>query len=442
MNVKGQHWLILGLGLSGVAAARLLASKGARLTLWDGIDKAQFYESCSDFLKQDDIYMAGKELPADKYDGAILSPGIPRESEVARKAAGISSCLIGEVELASRWFDGKMIAVTGTNGKSTTTELIEAVLVEGGIHAKSCGNIGLPFSRVVHDGVSDVAVIEVSSFQLESIETFHPDIAIYLNLAADHLDRYPNLNAYGKAKERIFMNQDEQDVAIVQKELSISGIKAKQIEFSSHDQEADYTLKDGWVSRNGKRLLQQNTTALRGCHNAENIMAALGAAEAMGVDHSVADAAILKYRPLPHRLELVDVVDGVQFINDSKATNPDALLRALEGIEDPAVLIAGGKNKGFDFRPLAGVVGEKCKRVILIGESGEELQDAWGDWVSCETADSLERAVDTAFANRSGIKTVLLSPGCASFDMFKNFEERGERFKEAVSYLKKQQQGV
>ncbi len=441
MNVADQDWLILGLGKSGVAAACLLHSKGAKLTLWDGIDQPGFRHTCADLIMAGHDYQAGKALPEKRFAGTILSPGIPRNGAIAQKAMEQSDVLIGEVESASRWFDGKIIAITGTNGKSTTTQLVEMILTEAGLSAKACGNIGHPFSTVVQEQSTDIAVIEVSSFQLESLDQFRADTAVYLNLAADHLDRYPDLLAYGKAKENIFNRQRSEDVAVVQKELQLGQLKARRVEFSTRSENADYSIQHGWIMCRGRQIMEQATTKLLGHHNAENIMAALAVAEVFHVEESIAISAIQKYRPLPHRLEFVDMIEGIQFINDSKATNPDALMRALEGIEAPAVLIAGGKNKGFDFRPLAGVVGESCQRVILIGESQQELNAAWGDWVACELEETLEGAVQSAFANRRGIKTVLLSPGCASFDMFENFEDRGERFKQAVSNLKNQQQG-
>ncbi|MEM6602094.1 MAG: UDP-N-acetylmuramoyl-L-alanine--D-glutamate ligase [Verrucomicrobiota bacterium] len=436
MNVDGQHWLILGLGKSGMAAARLLVSMGARVTLWDAVDKPEFRQACAEWIESGHAYIAENALPEEHFDGCVLSPGIPRDAEIARKALELSTRLIGEVELASSYFKGKMIAITGTNGKSTTTKLIESIFVSAGLNAIACGNIGKPLSDVVLETDADIAVVEVSSFQLESVESFHPVVAIYLNLAPDHLDRYPDVSVYGQAKERIFMMQNEADLAVIHRDLKLGPLQARSVSIAGVGGGDGFGFENGWILREGIPVIDMATTALMGSHNAENIMAAFAAADAFGISEDIVIQAVQAYRPLAHRMEVVDDFNGVKFVNDSKATNPDALARALQAVEDPAILIAGGMNKGFDFSMLAGLVGECCPKVYLIGDCRNELYQAWSEWTHCEVMDTLESAVREAYANRGGIKTVLLSPGCASFDMFKNFEERGESFKRMVLKIK------
>lgn len=437
MKLEGQTWLILGLGKSGQAAARLLADRGARCVLWDRKDDADhrsFADSLGGALEG---YCCGKEVPDGPFAGGIVSPGIPLDSPEARRAAERCDEWIGEIELAWRLWKGRTVAVTGTNGKSTTTELIAAILKQAGVSSIACGNLGIPFAQVVLEHPdAEVAVVEVSSFQLESIDRFHPEVAVYLNLAADHLDRYPDMGAYGRAKENIFRNQSTGDLAIVQHELGLADLAARMETFTTKKKGGDWTLDSGWLKFRGEPVMEYSGLPLSGEHNAENLMAALAAGRHFRATSEQASQAVRQYRPLPHRCEIVDEWENLIFVNDSKATNPDALARAVQGAEGPVALIAGGRNKGFDFRPLAGIVGETCRYVILIGESAAELEESWGDWVHCIRVDSMEEAVQVAFAKKEEIRTVLLSPGCASFDMFANFEQRGERFRDAVQKLK------
>jgi len=429
MNVKGQHWVIMGLGKSGRAAACLLAGRGARCSLWDrkkDPEHQAFAETLGDALAG---YFFGMNLPPGSFDGGIISPGIPLDHPDARTLASQCQEWIGEIELAWRFWNGQTVAITGTNGKSTTTELTAAILKGADRQAVACGNLGIPFAEVVLKHPEEkIAVVEVSSFQLETIVDFHPEVATYLNLAADHLDRYPSIEAYGKAKENIFRNQSAEDLAIAQKELGLGGLSARLETFSTTKNDADWYLRSGWVEYQGKPLLEYAGYPLAGDHNAD--------ARHFGVSAEEAAPAIRNFGPLPHRCEIVDEWENLIFVNDSKATNPDAMARAVQGAEGPIALIAGGRNKGFDFRPLAGIVGESCRHVILMGESADELEASWGDWVNCIRVNSMEEAVQVAFAKKEEIRTVLLSPGCASFDMFDNFEQRGERFREAVQKQK------
>jgi len=439
MNINGQSWLVLGAGKSGRGAVRLLLTHGARVTWWD---RHPSEPSHREGLPGADARLTlahGESYPQESFAGCVISPGISLGTPEARYGREVAEVFLGEVELASRFHNADVVAVTGTNGKSTTTELIGVLLHAVGKKIRTCGNIGLPFSEAVLDASdTEIFVVEVSSFQLETIIEFHPRVAVYLNLASDHLDRYPDLVTYGKAKERIFKNQGTEDTAILQWGLVDSLNHVPVITFHATRPEADWTLNAGWLCRRGEGVVEINNTPLSGPHNAENLMAALATVEALGEDVHAALKGMGEFRSLPHRCEWVGQVDGIDFINDSKATNPSAMAQAIQSVEGPVILIAGGRNKGFDFRPLAGLVAELCRRVILIGEAREDLMAAWSDWVVCKTAGSLTEAVHAAYSQSAGIRTVLLSPGCASFDMFNDFEDRGNQFREIVQSLKNQ----
>ncbi|MEM6821689.1 MAG: UDP-N-acetylmuramoyl-L-alanine--D-glutamate ligase, partial [Verrucomicrobiota bacterium] len=386
--------------------------------------------------------LAGGQPPEYEFDGIVLSPGIPRKSEDGVAALKQTELLIGEIELASLFWNYRIVAITGTNGKTTTTQLVERALNHSGIRAISCGNIGKPFSQVVEEEEEEaVAVVEVSSFQLESIKDFHPQVSVYMNLAPDHLDRYADMNAYSKAKERIFENQQAQDLAVVQSDLGLENLETDVVTFSSSVAEAHYTFRNGWIHFNGEPSIELKKTRLRGAHNAENVMATLAVAKRFEANLESTIEAIDSYEPLPHRYQWVATVDEVEYFNDSKATNPHALLKALQGYRNNVVLIAGGKNKGFDFSEFTSQISISCRAVIAIGASANEIISAWEEVVECKTAETLEKAVELSFLYRDEVEAVLFSPACASFDMFKNFEERGERFMEAVLKLKETYKG-
>jgi UDP-N-acetylmuramoylalanine--D-glutamate ligase len=281
----------------------------------------------------------------------------------------------------------------------------------------------------------DYAVAEVSSFQLESIETFHPRIAVYLNLTPDHLDRYADMKEYGAAKNRIFENQTSQDVAVVQKGLGLPELQARTVTFSATDPSADYTLRDGWLCAGADRVMRQEETKLYGPHNAENLLATLAVADAEKISREAVKKAFAAYRLLPHRCEVVAVRGGVTWINDSKATNLDAMERAVLGMAGPVILIAGGKDKGFDFAPSLPHLQGRVRAALLIGETAAKIEKAWRDGVPCRQVGTLDEAVKKAAALAHPGETVLLSPGCSSYDQFKNFEERGETYRQCVKAL-------
>ena len=332
-----------------------------------------------------------------------------------------------------------MIAITGTNGKTTTTELIDRMLNHNGISSVPCGNYGTPFSELpLMDKPPAVAALEVSSFQLETVVDFHPDVAVWLNFSADHMDRYPTLEAYKDAKLRIFENLDEEDHVVLRAGEDVGDLKANVVTFST-EEDADFTLQDGWICQNGEKVIDLSVTRLRGLHNAENAMAAFAACSVMGVKAEGASEALRGFAPPPHRCELIRSLDGVEYINDSKATNLHALDSALRSQCRPVILIAGGKQKGLDYTELLPRLKEATKGVVVFGEIAGQLSETFkslSDHISIIVAQSLEDAVHQARGLAGHGDTILFSPGTSSFDMFSGYEERGDCFRRIVKELK------
>jgi UDP-N-acetylmuramoylalanine--D-glutamate ligase len=437
MAWTGKKTVVLGMGRSGQAAAEWLLAQKAEVTMFDESKSAVVKNLARRWSARGVRSVLGVEkLPDVRFDHAILSPGIDPQRPVVVQIRTAKVPMFGELELGARACLCPIIAVTGTNGKSTTTELIAAVFQAAGKKAVACGNLGQPLCEVAPlSGGLDYAVAEVSSFQLESIETFRPRIAVYLNLTPDHLDRYADMRAYRAAKSRMFENQTSGDVAVVQQGLTLPRLAARTVTFSATDLSADYNLRNGWLCAGTERVMRQDETELRGPHNAENLLAALAVADAEKISREAVKKALAAYRPLPHRCEVVAVRGGVTWINDSKATNLDAMERAVSGMAGPVILIAGGKDKGFDFAPSLAQLRGRIRAALLIGETAEKIEKAWRDSVPCRRVGTLEEAVRRAAALASPGETVLLSPGCSSYDQFKNFEERGETYRQCVKAL-------
>jgi UDP-N-acetylmuramoylalanine--D-glutamate ligase len=433
----GTKTVVLGMGRSGQAAAEWLLSRKAEVTVFDESKSAVTQELARRWAARGARAVTGVEqLPDTRFDRAIVSPGIDPKRPVVVQLRSARVPMFGELELGARACLCPILAVTGTNGKSTTTELIAAVLRAAGKKAVACGNLGQPLCEVAPiSGELDYAVAEVSSFQLETIETFRPRIAVHLNLTPDHLDRYPGMKEYAAAKNRIFENQTAEDVAVIQKGLTLPPIKARRVTFSATEGSADYTLRDGWLCAGAEKVLRQNETRLAGPHNAENLLATLAVADAEKISREAVKRACVAYRPLPHRCEVVAVRHGVTWVNDSKATNLDAMERAVLGMGAPVILIAGGKDKGFDFAPSLSALRGRVRAALLIGETAEKIEQAWRDAVPCRRVGTLDEAVKRAAALANPGETVLLSPGCSSYDQFKNFEERGETYRQGVKAL-------
>ena len=435
MDVNGKQVVVLGLGISGMEAAKLLKEKGAHVTVRDNASNNAVVNQRAETLRQRGIDVElGAAIPAtDRFDFCVLSPGINSNAPLVQRLTKAGLPIFGELEVAYRFCQCPIVAITGTNGKTTTTELVNAVLAAGGKRTKASGNIGTAFSAAVRDSANlDLMVVEVSSFQLENITEFRPHISVHLNLTPDHLDRYKTMEEYEAAKWQIFRNQTADDYAIVNTNLRLPAMKAQKITLSATGSPADYQLIDGFLVVRGLRVLEQSQTNLIGPHNAENMLVALAVADLYKIPRAAAIQALCVYKPLPHRLEKVGEIDGVTFLNDSKATNIDAVEKALLAMRSPVVLLAGGKDKGLNFDGLLPLVREKVKAVVLIGQMTEMLFSAWNSDVPCVRATSLADAVERTqkLAKRGDV--VLFSPGCSSYDMFKDFEDRGDQFRALI----------
>ncbi len=426
--------MVLGLGISGMEAANLLKDKGADVTVRDNASDAKVSQR-AEVLRQRGITVElGENVQATtRFDFAVLSPGINPAAPLVKGLQQAGLPMFGELEIAYRFCECAIVAITGTNGKTTTTELVEAVLKNGGKRTMACGNIGTAFSVAVRESVNlDVMALEVSSFQLEHVDEFRPRISVHLNLTPDHLDRYKTMEEYETAKWQIFRNQTADDYAVVNANLRLPEMAAKKITISAEGLPAEYQFIDGWLVARGEQVLEISRTNLIGQHNAENMLAALAVADLYDLPRQTTIEALCDYKPLPHRLEKVGFIDGVTFLNDSKATNIDALEKALIAMRAPAVLIAGGKDKGLDFTGMRPLLREKVKAVVLIGQMTEKLFEAWGSAVPCVKAGSLADSVEQAQKLAKPGETVLFSPGCSSYDMFKSFEDRGDQFRALV----------
>ena len=460
MNVADKKVLVLGAARSGIACAKFLAARGATVALNDA-QPIEKWSSEALTLKSNGVGLLPGEVPGwllDQLDLVVISPGVPTKAIPIRYAERAGAEVIGEVELASRYLKGRMVAITGTNGKTTTTSLIAELLKDAGLPTQVGGNIGRPLVSLVENSRDDGwTVVELSSFQLETIKEFHPTVAVVLNVTPNHMDRYESFTDYAAAKHRIFMNQGPGDVAILNADNEIvsrwaSGLRAHVVSFSVKQEldEGLFLRGHELVSRSATReqvLLLSDEMKLRGLHNVENVLAALAAGLACGAGPESMRGTIRRFEPVEHRLEFVSQIEGVKFYNDSKATSVDATLKALEafaGEEDDTgkiVLILGGRGKKAPYSPLAPLLMKKARKLILIGEDAKTIANELGDAASFEWAADMRDAVTLSFQAAQPGDIVLLAPACASFDMFDSFEHRGKVFKEEVQSLKSKVQG-
>ncbi len=435
MKLKDKHIAILGAGRSGRAAAQLALKEGANVSLWDqaGDDAFQGLPGGVDPHPHADE-AAASEMNADVL---VVSPGIDTYgSYVAAYSKGVDE-VIGEVELAARLYEGQIVGITGTNGKTTTTELIACMLKQAGMGGTACGNYGLPFAEVLlADELPDAVALELSSFQLETIDALRPKVAVWLNFAPDHMDRYPTVEAYKKAKLRIFKNVGEGDVVVARSGEALPDLPAEFVSFSTEDENADWYSDGEKVLHKGELVLRMTEdTALRGLHNAENLMAAMASCRALDIPMAVICQALRGYTPPIHRCELIRTLDGVEYLNDSKATNLHALISAVRSQTRPVVLICGGKDKGLDYSDLIPLLPEKVLLVITFGEIAVQLLETFDGAAPSEQVETLDQAVAKArdLAPRGSV--VLLSPGTSSFDQFSGYEQRGDHFRQLVHQL-------
>ena len=420
-----------------MAAARLLKKCGSIVSALDtGVSHA-LEQKALDLRGEGMTVTTGPEAAevTPDHDLVVLSPGIEEKSELVVQARSKGAPMIGELELAYTLATSPVIAITGTNGKTTTTELTARMLRGAGIDAQVCGNIGTPMSELLLGDPPGLFVAEVSSFQLETIRTFHPKVALLLNLSPNHLDRYDSMEEYRSAKLRIFENQQAGDWAVIPFGEDFPGIRSRTITFSTTDNRADITLSsEGLIRYRNQDLADLRRTRLQGPHNAANLMAAFGAGLALGADPSAMASAVSDYTPPAHRFEKVREDNGVTWINDSKATNLDAMEQAIRSVQGSLILIAGGKDKGTGFAPIGPLVRERVEAAILIGEMRSRISGEWQPMGTIQ-ADSLEQAVAQASVMAKAGTTVLFSPGTSSYDMFRDYIERGDTFRRLVQSL-------
>ncbi|MDB6133256.1 MAG: UDP-N-acetylmuramoylalanine/D-glutamate ligase [Verrucomicrobiales bacterium] len=435
---SGQCHAILGMGTSGMAAARLAQRLGAEVTLLDDGEATRLEAAARTAREEGFTVFTGPAAltGGGGFDLAVLSPGIDPSWPLARRMAEAGLPCISEIEFAARQSPVPIIAITGTNGKTTTTGLIAHLLNVSGRRTVPCGNYGRALADVVlADDPLDVLTVEVSSFQLELIDTFQPRVSVWMNFAPDHLDRHPSLKAYRAAKLRIFERQSPSDTAVINGAETYPPLAARPVTFSAWRQDTDWTYDSGVIRHHGHAVITLADTPLRGRHNAENIMAALAAVTAWGVPLKTLPPLLASFVPPPHRCEPVGTVQGREFLNDSKATNPHAMESALRGQEQPVVLIAGGKQKGLDYTPALPLIAEKTSHVFTIGEIGPALAECWASAAPCVPCASLEEAVSRAFAAAAPGQSILFAPGTSSFDMFTSYAHRGDVFRQIVQQL-------
>jgi len=442
MKLENKNILVVGLGVTGVATARFLINRGASVTV---SDQKKELEAGSEepLIREPGIRMELGPHRIETFERAdliVVSPGVPHTILPIRRAKEQGIPVIGEIELASRFITEPIVAVTGTNGKTTTTTLLGKMLEDSGFKVFVGGNIGKPLIAYAdREEKAEIVVVEVSSFQLDTIDTFRANVAVLLNITEDHMDRYPDLDAYTKSKARIFKNQQYNDTAVlngsdpVVRSLS-RGILSRKVFFSSKEEGVAISDESIISQENMSQLLSD--LKLPGKHNMENAAAASLAALTAGGTFEGVRTSLRKFKGLPHRLEYIDTLNGVDFFDDSKATNVDSVAKALETFERPVVLIMGGRNKGSKFHTLRDLIGRHTKKLIVIGEAKEDIKAELGDIKPVETATSMEDAVFMAYNAAKPGDIVLLSPACASFDMYNSYAQRGEDFCKAVAKQK------
>src|ERR1700685_537565 len=452
MELNGKRVLVVGLGKSGVASALFLKAHGARVTVSDTKSGDELHNEIPTLLDHGIAVETGGhgERTVRGQDLIVVSPGVPVDAPALVQARNLGEPVIGEIELAARFLPGPIIAITGSNGKTTTTTLVGEIMTAGGFSALVGGNIGTPAISLAERAKPEIVIVlEVSSFQLETIQTFRPKVAVVLNVTPDHLDRHRTFEAYVDAKARIFENQGAADYAVLNADdptcVALAARTKAQVFWFSRQKEVQ---RGAWVREgtilfrdaSGQReIMLVSEIPLKGAHNLENVLAAVCAGVLMGCGPEKIRLAVREFKAVEHRLEFVATIRGVDYYNDSKATNVDATIKALESFPANLHLILGGKDKGSDYSVLNDLLRQRVKRVYTIESAGAKIEsqivsakDGGPEIVPAET---LENAVHKAHAVAEPGDVVLLAPACASFDQFKNYEHRGQVFKETVKAL-------
>jgi UDP-N-acetylmuramoylalanine--D-glutamate ligase len=475
-ELKDKRVLVFGLARSGVGAANLLSSRGAKVTITDRKEKDELGEYSKRLDPAVRLHLGSYPESLNGTDMIVVSPGVPLMIEPLERAHRQGIRIIGEFELAFQVVDGEVpfLVVTGTNGKTTTTVLLDLMLKREGFSTILGGNIGTAMTEELlratrsnlqsvnrestdddYPPAADYIVAEASSFQLESIADFKPRSAAIINITPDHMDRYQSIEEYGEAKAQVFKNQDEGDSLVlnaddqetmrIERERLRGRRNCPEVFYFSRKREVrGLYIRNGWVYVNlndtpaastHRRLIHTDQIKIKGVHNIENAMASATMALLAGSRHEAVAETLSEFPGLAHRMEFVRELNGVKYINDSKGTNVGAVAKSLEGFREPIILIAGGRDKAGDFALLRPLVKEKVKKIVLIGEAAEKIDRALGDLTGTLRVLSMEEAVHTARDMASGGDVVLLSPACASFDMFRDFEDRGVQFKKIVMGL-------
>lgn len=447
MEFKGKKVLVVGLGKSGLAAALFLRRRGAQVTVSDTRSAEQLGKDIPALLEEGIAVEAGGHglLTFRRQDLIVVSPGVPLDTPELVQVKAFGLPILGELELASRYLRGKSLAITGSNGKTTTTALCGEILKAGGLQVEVGGNIGVPVISLVDNSREDGwSVLEVSSFQLETTELFRPEIAVVLNVTPDHLDRHGTFENYAAAKERIFANQTAEDALVLNADDDITSRMAARARSRIFWFSAKRIVRQGAFVHEGaivyraseqaapEFILKVENIPLKGHHNVENVLAAVCAARLAGVEPEIIRKAVESFKAVEHRLEFVAEINGVDYYNDSKATNVDAAAKAIAAFSGGIHLILGGKDKSSDYRQLRPLLEERVKTVYTIGAAAEKIETHIYGSVPVVSAGTLDQAVNKAAEAAQPGEIVLLAPACSSFDQFENYEHRGQVFKELV----------
>ncbi len=441
MELKNKIIGIIGYSRTGRAVAEFVRKRGGKVKVSELSASRELEE---ELIEKGYEYELGKNSLEflKECDLIVISPGVPSKSPFVSELEEKGKDIISEIEFASYFINSKIIGITGSNGKSTVTSMIYHILKEAGVKATIGGNIGIPLIKFTEED-SEYFVVELSSFQLEKIKKFKPFISVLLNITPDHLDRYSNFKDYAIAKFNMFKNQQKTDFAVLNIEdeyikNNLDNIKATKVLYSIEKEDTDIYTKNNKIFYKKEEILDFSDIPLLGIHNIENTLAVVGVMKIIGLRNSEIKKGIKTFKGLEHRTELCGEINGVKFINDSKATNIDATYKALKSFSSPVILILGGKDKGGDFTLLNDIIKSKVKKLILIGAAREKIKGQLNRDIEFIEVNTMEEAVRNSYALAEKGDIVLLSPACASFDMYKNFEERGKDFKDLVKKLNKE----
>jgi len=450
MDLKNKRVLVVGLGKSGLSAAMFLRAQGARVTVSDTRSAVALAQEIPALLEAGIMVESGGHglLTFRRQDLIVVSPGVPMDTPEVKQVVAFGLTVIGELELASRYLKGQVMAITGSNGKTTTTTLVGKILSDAGVQTQVGGNIGLPVIELVAKSTPEtVNVLEVSSFQLETVDEFHPGIAVILNITPDHLDRHHSFEKYVAAKERIFARQGPEDALVLNGDDRVTQMCAARAKSEVYWFSGTKAVRRGafvrdgvivWVEKEGgvtEPIMPVSEVHLKGAHNIENVLAAVCAARLAKVSAESIRASVANFTAVEHRLELVRKLNGVEYYNDSKATNVDATMKAVSSFSKGIHLILGGKDKDSDYGLMAELLKERVKVVYTIGSAAEKIERQLHGVVKMVTAGTMQTAVAEASKVAVTSDVVLLSPACSSYDQFENYEHRGRVFRQLVNEL-------